>query len=138
MAGERAVGKRLGLLGAGLGMLLGAGCFSPSAESLARIEEIKAEGDQLFVAVESVETRMLGNQANLMLWTELRRRHGQVAEIACENHTSHFNEMVKKFEQNEQKVRNMRRRRMAQAGSPAGEATVVSTTARVSTKRRNN
>lgn len=120
-----------------VGVLCGTGCFSPSPESLARVEQAKAEGEELALAVDGLEERFLGNQANLMLWEELRRRHGQVSEIACDNHTAHFNEMVKKFEQNEQKARQIRRRRVAEARS-AGTTTVVSTHARVRSNKRSN
>lgn len=129
------VGKRTWVLVAA-GLLCGSGCFQPPAESLARLEQVKAEGDEMLAAVDVLEERFLGNQANLMLWEELRRRHGQVSAIACQNHTSHFNEMVKKFEQNEQKARQIRRRRVAEAR--AGKTTVVSTTTNLRSNKRRN
>ena len=119
-----------------VGLLCGTGCFSPSPEALARVEQAKAEGDELALAVDSLEERFLGNQANLMLWEELKRRHGQVSEIACANHTAHFNEMAKKFEQNEQKMRQARRRRVADASK--GSTTVVSTASHGRSSKRNN
>lgn len=117
------------------GLLGATGCFSPSEESLARLEAVKAEGEELTLAVEGLEERFLGNQASLILWDELARRHQTVSAVACKNHTEHFDEMVKKIAAQEEKARTLRRRRVAQAGGSSG--TVASNATLTSGKRRN-
>jgi len=129
------IGRALAATGV---VLLGAtGCFSPPAEALARLEQVKAEGEALENAVDSLEERFLGNQANLAMWDEMARRHRMVSEVACKNHTEHFDQMVKKIVSMEEKARTLRRRRVARTSDANGTVT-ASTTRLTSTRRARN
>ncbi|MDQ3264849.1 MAG: hypothetical protein M3Y59_14470 [Myxococcota bacterium] len=115
----------------------GTGCFSPPPEALARLEEVKAEGETLTAAVDGLEERFLGNQANLALWNEMARRHRTVSQVACKNHTEHFDQMVQKIASMEEKARTLRRRRVARVDSAEGTVT-ASTTRRTPGGRARN
>lgn len=88
-------------------LLLGAGCFSPSAESLARLKALEAEGDALTHSADVVEERLLGNQAMLQTWAEMQRRHGQVSELACHNQDGHLQSMVRYLSAQENKAQGL-------------------------------
>ncbi len=119
------IGRALAV--SGFLVLGGTGCFSPPPEALARLEEVKAEGETLTAAVDGLEERFLGNQANLALWNEMARRHQSVSQVACKNHTEHFDQMVKKIASMEEKARTLRRRRVAQVDSAEGTVTASTT-----------
>lgn len=128
--------KLWGLLG-GIG-LLGTGCFEPPPESLARLEAVKAEGDALEAKIEKIEDRFLWTQSNVMLWDELARRHKQISAIAVTNQGSHFNEMVRKMEDQAEKARRLKRSRVAQAEGGESTTTVASSTGGSLRKDRRN
>lgn len=98
-------------------LLLGAalvgttGCFEPSEEAVARLEQVKAQAEELDTAMASLEERFLGNQFRVMQWTELAERHQHVSEIACRNHGEHFSKMAAHFEKQNEKARMLKRRR---------------------------
>jgi hypothetical protein len=103
---------RLGfLLALGGVVLFGQGCFSPSEEALTRLEETKKSGEELDTAMAGLEERFLGNQHTVQLWGEMARRHGQVSEVACKNHSEHYAAMALKMEQQAEKARSLRKRR---------------------------
>jgi hypothetical protein len=90
-----------------------AGC-SPSREVLetqARIEALRKDGEAIDQQLGQVEERLLGNQAKVMLWDELARRHQYVSALACRNHSTHMNEMLVNLERQTEKARRQRRSR---------------------------
>lgn len=95
-----------------IGVSLSAGCASApeESESERRIAALEAEGKQMDAALDTVETRLLGNQANLMLWQELGRRHQEVSAIACQNANFHMEGMMRHIEHQEEKSRKLRGR----------------------------
>ncbi len=88
-----------------------AGCFGEPPEARARLSESKREAALLTATLETMEERMLGNQATLKLWTEMKLRHGEVTAIACKNNLAHFDAMVTALDKQEQKARTIKRRR---------------------------
>lgn len=95
-----------------IGVSLSAGCASAPepSESERRIAALEAEGREMDAALDTVETRLLGNQANLMLWQELGRRHQEVSAVACQNANFHMEGMMRHIEHQEEKSRKLRGR----------------------------
>jgi hypothetical protein len=93
--------------------LLGLG--GADAEAEARLAALEAEAEQLDVALDSVEERLLGNQAQLQLWAELGRRHKQVSAVHTQRSGAHFEAMVAYMERTQEKARTLKRRRVASA-----------------------
>ena len=105
---------------AGLGA---AGCqVGPAPEEEARrLAEIHRQGEELAQAVDTLEERMLADQANLLLWQELARRHRNVSEVVTRTQLEHFSSMVQLLEKQEEKARKLKRRHLAEAEVPVGE-----------------
>ena len=101
-----------GLCGYGL---LGLGGADAAAD--ARLAALEAEGEQLDEALDTVEERLLGNQAQLQLWAELGRRHQRVSMLHTQQSTAHFEQMVAYMERVQQKSRKLKRSRVASADS---------------------
>ncbi len=89
--------------------VLGAGCFSPPPEAEARLAALKRENDALNASLDTVEERLLGNQAGIHLWTELARRHQQVSAVACTVADGHLRGMAANLDRQQQKARALRR-----------------------------
>lgn len=102
--------KWLGVSMAAVGLLLGTGCSGPSPEDEARLAALEAEGEEMDSALDSVEERLLGNQAMLQTWQELGRRHQDVTQLHCQSADSHMVALMKHFEKQEEKGRQLRRR----------------------------
>jgi hypothetical protein len=100
---------------AGLGGygLLGLG--GADAEADARLAALEAEAEQMDAALDSVEERLLGNQAQLQLWAELGRRHKQVSAVHTQQSGAHFEAMVAYMDRVQEKARGLKRRRVASA-----------------------
>jgi hypothetical protein len=73
------------------------------------LEELNRQGLEMSVALDVVEERLLGAQANLQLWQEIAHRHQNVSAIACENLSSHASGMVRNQERQAEKSRVLRR-----------------------------
>jgi hypothetical protein len=71
---------------------------------------LEVEARQMDEALDTVETRLLGNQAALMTWQELGRRHKQVSALHCQNSDTHMEAILKHYQRQEEKARNMKRR----------------------------
>ena len=54
--------------------------------------------------------RLLGNQAMLMTWQELGRRHKQVSALHCKHSDTHLEAIVKHYQKQEDKARGLKRR----------------------------
>jgi hypothetical protein len=94
-----------------------------AADEARRLEEVQRDGDALTQAADDLEDRMLADQANLLLWQELARRHRQVSAIAIVNHSEHFSSMVELIEHQTEKARKLKRRHVAESdGEPEAEA----------------
>lgn len=87
---------------------LSSGCFEPSDEAKARLEQIKVEGKAFDAQLDAVEDRLLGNQTRVSLWQELGQRHQDVSALACANVVKHADEMVVLREKQAEKVRHHR------------------------------
>lgn len=106
--GERR-GSWLGLVLAAVS--LATGCATPAEDDGARrLAALEAEGHELDEALDTVETRLLGNQALLMTWQELGRRHQQVSALHCQNAETHMAAILKHYQRQERKARNLKRR----------------------------
>ena len=84
----------------------GCGALSPSAAE--RLAQMKAQGAELDRALDEVEERLLGNQAQVHLWQEMARRHQQVSAVACDNLTGHAVAMAKRVDVRQEKRRARR------------------------------
>lgn len=118
------------------------GCeVGPSrAEEARRLEEIQRDGDALTQAADDLEDRMLADQANLLLWQELARRHKQVSAIATTNNAEHFSSMVELLEHQAEKARKLKRQHLTEAedeGSPAERPTLTRASAPGASRARN-
>ncbi|NMO17630.1 hypothetical protein HPC49_41045 [Pyxidicoccus fallax] len=107
----------LGLAVAAVGLSLGTGCMSPSPEAEARLAALEAEGEQMDIALDNVEERLLGNQAMLQTWQELGRRHQEVTQLHCQTSDAHLMALMKHYDKQEEKARQMKRRRVAAVDS---------------------
>jgi hypothetical protein len=105
--GERRV-KWLGLVLAAVS--LSTGCAEPPADGAERLAALEAEAKQMDEVLDTVETRLLGNQAHLMLWQEMGRRHQQVSALHCQNSDTHMEAILKHYKRQEEKARGMKRR----------------------------
>lgn len=103
--------KWLGLAVASVGLSLATGCMSPSPEAEARLAALEAEEKQMDIVLDSVEERLLGNQAMLQTWEEMGRRHQQVTQLHCQAANSHVAGLMKHYEKMEEKARMLKRRR---------------------------
>ncbi len=113
---ERRRGLWLGL--AFIGVSLSTGCATtPPADAEARLAALETEAEQLDAALDNVETRLLGNQATLMMWQELGRRHKQVSAVHCQHANSQMEAIVKHHNRQEEKARQLKRRRVAAVDS---------------------
>jgi len=74
----------------GVTAVLSSGCFSPSKEAEARLASLQAEGQSMDQGLDSVEERLLGNQAMLQQWQEMGRRHNKVTQVHCAAAESHL------------------------------------------------
>jgi hypothetical protein len=127
------VGKRgWGLGWAVLALALAAGCAEPPPEAEARLAMLEAEGTQMDAALDSVEERLLGNQAQVHLWQELARRHQEVSAIHCQHADKHLSAILQHHEKQEEKARQLRKRRRL----AAMDSTVL-TSGEASGSRRN-
>ncbi len=108
--------KWLGMsMTAAVGLFLGTGCMSPSPEAEQRLAALEAEGEEMDDALDSVEERLLGNQAMLQTWQELGRRHQDVTQLHCQTADAHMVALMKHYEKQEEKGRQMKRRRSVAA-----------------------
>lgn len=76
-----------------------------------RLRVLEAEGEDMEDALEALEGRLLANQASVHLWRELERRHRQVSELHCRTADSHLIAMARHLAAQEDKARQLRRRR---------------------------
>ncbi len=102
--------KWLGL-SAVMGLFLATGCASSSQEAQERLAVLEAEGEAMDAVLDSVEERLLGNQAMLHRWQELGRRHQEVTQLHCESSDPHMVAMMKHYKKQEDRARQLRRRR---------------------------
>ncbi|WP_375769928.1 hypothetical protein NR798_03300 [Archangium gephyra] len=108
--------RRWGLGLAAMALWLASGCAEPPEDAEARLAQLEAEDKLMDAALDTVETRLLGNQSKLHLWQEMERRHEQVSAIQCRVADEHLMAIAKQYEKNEAKARQLaKRRRMASA-----------------------
>lgn len=108
--------RRWGLGLAAVALWLASGCAEPPDDAEARLAQLEAEDKLMDAALDTVETRLLGNQSKLHLWQEMERRHEQVSAIQCRVADEHLMAIAKHYEKQEAKARQLsKRRRMASA-----------------------
>lgn len=122
----------LGLAVAVMGLSVATGCSSSSEEADARLAVLEAEAQELDVVLDSVEERLLGNQAMLQTWQEMGRRHRQVSQLHCQTAEPHMVARMVHYDKQEEKARQNKRRR---SDSVASNATML--TSGKSSKRSN-
>jgi uncharacterized protein YceH (UPF0502 family) len=108
------VGKQ-GMVLAVLALALSTGCAEPPPDAEARLAALEAEGKQMDAALDNVEERLLGNQAQVHLWQELGRRHQQVSAIHCQHADTHMAAILEHHEKQEEKARQLKKRRRVAA-----------------------
>jgi hypothetical protein len=105
------VGTRgLALSVAVVALALGSGCAQPPPDAEARLAELEAEGKKMDAALDTVEERLLGNQARMHLWQELGERHKYVSAIHCKHADANLAAMLEHEERQEEKARKLKRR----------------------------
>jgi hypothetical protein len=106
-------GRCMGLALAAGGLLGWAAALLAPAEAAEeeRLAVLEAEGEDMEGALEELEMRLLANQASIHLWQELERRHRQVSTLHCRNVDSHLIAMARHLAAQEDKARQLRRRR---------------------------
>ena len=108
--------RRWGLGLVAVALWLTSGCSGPPDDAEARLAQLEAEDKLMDAALDTVETRLLGNQSKLHLWQEMERRHEQVSAIQCRVADEHLLAIAKHYEKQEAKARQLsKRRRMASA-----------------------
>ncbi|MFY0526601.1 hypothetical protein ACN28I_26810 [Archangium gephyra] len=108
--------RRWGLGLVAVALWLTSGCAGPPDDAEARLAQLEAEDKLMDAALDTVETRLLGNQSKLHLWQEMERRHEQVSAIQCRVADEHLLAIAKHYEKQEAKARQLsKRRRMASA-----------------------
>jgi hypothetical protein len=111
MAGKQGMGVGLAVLT----LALSSACAEPPPDAEARLAALEAEGRQMDAALDAVEERLLGNQAQVHLWQELGRRHQQVSAVHCQHADIHMAAMLEHHEKQEEKARQLRKRRRVAA-----------------------
>jgi len=92
-------------------LALMAGCARPPPDAEARLAALEAEGEKMDAALDTVEERLLGNQARMHLWQELAVRHKSVSAVHCQHADANLAAMLAHHEKQEEKARKLRRRR---------------------------
>lgn len=107
MVGKRGLALSVGVLA----MALAAGCAEPPPDAEARLAALEAEGKKMNEALDTVEERLLGNQARVHLWQELGERHKSVSAVHCRHADANLAAMLEHQEKQEEKARKLKRRR---------------------------
>jgi hypothetical protein len=103
------VGKGMALAVAVGALALSAGCAEPPADAEARLAALEAEGQQMDAALDTVEDRLLVNQARMHLWQELGERHKQVSAVHCKHADANLAAILEHEERQEEKARKLKR-----------------------------
>ncbi|MFL5350916.1 MAG: hypothetical protein ACJ8AT_39615 [Hyalangium sp.] len=88
---------------------LAAGCAEPPPDAEARLAALEEEGKQMDAALDTVEDRLLGNQARMHLWQELGERHKTVSAIHCKHADANLAAILEHEERQEEKARKLKR-----------------------------
>jgi hypothetical protein len=94
-----------------MALALAAGCAQPPPDAEARLAALEAEGQKMDEALDTVEERLLGNQARVHLWRELGERHQYVSAVHCKHAHGNVEAIIVHEEKQEEKARKLRRRR---------------------------
>jgi hypothetical protein len=112
------VGKWGLALGVGVvALAVSSGCAQPPPEAEARLAALEAEGQKMDEALDTVEDRLLGNQARVHLWQEMGERHKEVSAVHCKHAHGNVEAIIEHEEKQEQKARKLRRRHVASVDS---------------------
>jgi hypothetical protein len=107
------VGRGASAAALGLGLL--AGCHPRPAppEQVAELRQVQAEVAALDRGLEELQDRLLVAHARLGTDALLRERHGQVAQVACQNLEEHWAGIARYQEEQRDKQQQQRQARMA-------------------------
>jgi hypothetical protein len=122
-------------LAAGLLLLGGTGCFEPSPEAVARLAQVQQNGKEMDEALDTMEERLLGNQASVKLWGEMAERSKSVTQVACSNSTFHQVQIAELAQKQVEKKRKIRRGQLAKADQGVG-GPVLSRSVRAPKRRK--
>ncbi|WP_224240115.1 hypothetical protein [Hyalangium gracile] len=102
--------RRVALGVAVVALALSSGCAEPPSDAEARLAALEAEGEKMDAALDTVEERLLGNQARVHLWRELGERHKQVSAVHCKHADANMAALIQHEEKQWEKARKLRRR----------------------------
>jgi hypothetical protein len=94
-----------------MALALSAGCAQPPPDAEARLAALEAEAQKMDEALDTVEERLLGNQARVHLWQELSERHKTVSAVHCKHAHGNVEAIIEHEEKQDEKARKLRRRR---------------------------
>jgi hypothetical protein len=94
-----------------MALALSAGCAQPPPDAEARLAALEAEAQKMDEALDTVEERLLGNQARVHLWQELGERHKTVSAVHCRHAHGNVEAIIEHEEKQDEKARKLRRRR---------------------------
>jgi hypothetical protein len=84
---------------------------------VARLEDVRQEGQALDDAADKLEGRLLAAQSSVSLWQELAERHRHISVAVTQNQTAHFEAMVQLLARQEEKARQLKQRHYAKRSS---------------------
>lgn len=112
------VGKWGWALGVGvMALAVSSGCAQPPPDAEARLAALEAEGQRMNEALDTVEERLLGNQARVHAWQELGERHKEVSAVHCKHAHGNVEAIIAHEERQDEKARGLRRRQVASVDS---------------------
>ena len=92
---------------------------APAPAPPTRPEPASADASHLDALLDRLEERLLAGAAKVTLWSELRERHGEVAEVACRNLGEHARAIAMFDGQQRDKRAALRKNRVATRFEPA-------------------
>src|SRR5437588_431830 len=83
----------------------------PSAEDLAELEQVRQESAALNESLNGLETQLIVGRSLVSADRDLRQRHEQVSEVACQNLSDHWSGISRFISnQREKQVKKSRQR----------------------------
>jgi hypothetical protein len=91
-----------------------AGCArDPSPAELAELEQVKRDRAAMDASLDHLEARMLESQHRVSMNLELRARHGEVSQVACQNLDDHWAGINRFLDNQREKEKKKRAQRVA-------------------------
>ena len=102
---------------------LGAVACGPGQAAVRR-ERALQERVRLEAQLDRLEERLLANQARVRAWSDLKARHAEVSQVACQNAEWHAQDMARAAKEELAFARAARGPRLAAVGMGGGGPTV--------------